>query len=113
MMEKKFEECLSDPVIIDADSGDEFSTFDWLEKRLIFAGENQFFTLFLKTVKVNTKNLLNFEPNYLYALMEVNKNEILKIENNLIIDLLERNNGDPSKALEFLETYKLGLLGTE
>jgi hypothetical protein len=113
MTEKKFEDCLSESVIIDADSGDEFSTYDWLEKRLIYGGEDPFYALFLRTINVDTTNLLNFEPNYLYAQMETNKDELLKIKSNLIIDLLENNNGDPTEALEFLETYKLSLMGTE
>ena len=46
MAEKKFEACLSESVIIDADSGDEFSTYDWMEKRLIFGGEKPFYALF-------------------------------------------------------------------
>jgi len=112
MTEQTFEDCLSESVIIDADTGYEYSTFDWLEKRLIFGGKNEFYALFLKTVNVDTTNLLNFEPNYLNALMNAKKNKVQMIKTKLITDLLERNYGDPSEALEFLETHKLGLIGT-
>ena len=113
MTEKSFEACLSESVIIDSNSGDEFSTFDWLEKRLIFGGENPYYGLFLGRVNVDTKNISNFEPNYLNALMEKNAYKLARIKADIISDLLDQNNGDPMEALQYLETHRLGLIGTE
>ena len=84
-----------------------------MEKRLIIGRENQYYALFLRTVKVDTTNLSNFEPNYLSVLMAAYDDVLDDMKEVIMARILEMNSNDPVEALHFLETYKLGLVGTE
>jgi hypothetical protein len=113
MTEKKFEECLSMSEITDPISQEKFSTYDWLEKRLIFGGENPAYSEFLKKVGIDPNNPINYEPNYLNALMAAHSRRVQRAKDEFLMRLMNFHSNDASKALEYLELYKFGLMGTE
>ena len=115
MTEQKFFDCTTTVEVKDPDpfSNVQYSTLDWMYKRIISSGENPAYSIFLIRIGVDRKNPLNFEPNYLDALMHAYPEEVKRTKGTILTRVLELNNGDPTEALEFMEIYKLGLLGTE
>jgi hypothetical protein len=103
MTDGKFLTCLQDREFFDPVSGETKIAIQWLRQNMTSAGGNPAYNIFLKYAKVDTTNPMNFELNYLDALMSAHPRILERAKKKLLLILLEEYSGDPSQALEHLK----------
>lgn len=115
MTDSQFLMCLPDREYIDPISGEMKIAIQWLRQNTTSAGGNPAYTMFLKYVNVDTTIRMNFELNYLNALMSAHPFLLKRAKEELLLILLEEYSGDPTQALEHLKQkfYEKEAMGIE
>lgn len=81
--------------------------------RLISGGENPAYSEFLKKAGVDHNSPMNYEPNYLNALMTAYSKRVKHAKDDFLSRLMKFHSNDASQSLQFLDLYKFGVMGTQ
>jgi hypothetical protein len=103
MTDSQFLTCLPNREYIDPVSGETKIAIQWLRQNTTSAGLNPAYSIFLEYLGIDTINRMNFELNYLDALMSAHPLKLKRAKKKLLLILLEEYSGDPAQALEHLK----------
>jgi len=94
------------------EKGDEVGLLPWLQGRLAMGASHPEYVIFLREVGIDHWNRMNFEPNYLRALMDAHPEFLDRAKDKYLTDLLGLYGNDPKEALAWMQ-WKKETGGTE
>ena len=92
--------------------GTEMDLLNWLQARGRMAVGHAEYTYFLREQRIDSQNWMNFEPNYLDAMMGAHPNALQDAKDKYLDDILETHENDAREALRWMLT-QFEAVGTE
>lgn len=92
--------------------GTEMDLLNWLQARGRMAVGHIEYTYFLKGVNIDSQNWMNFEPNYLDAMMRAHPSDLRDAKDAYMADIQEVHGHDAREALRWMQT-RVEAVGTE
>jgi len=92
--------------------GAELGLLEWVQARGRMAVDHEQYAYFLDELDIDSQNWMNFEPNYLDAMMKTHPAELQAAQRDYLASILEMHGNDAREALRWMQTH-VETVGTE